>query len=270
VRFDADRVEISLAGERHVHFQAEPHWQMEMTAGEARSTIELTGWTPGHEPGRADRAAKTKPLQAVRRAARPPIRLPRTGLAAFDLGEGNYRRSEETWDEAGRPSARVTVGAGDSELVVEVSIVTDQLVFVPEDAANPYDNEHPDINGHGVQLYVRTHVDGGAWMIVPDSGSPEARVRPLEGWGALAVRSATWSRTVTGFSVRVRVGLPPLPAGYPAGAYPVSIDVLVNESAPGRARRRGQLVLSGAQGEFVYLRGDRHDPSRLVPLMILD
>jgi hypothetical protein len=47
-------------------------------------------------------------------------------------------------------------------------------------------------------------------------------------------------------------------------------DVLVNETAPGRERRRGQLVLSGAQGEFVYLRGDRHDSPRLIPLMILD
>jgi hypothetical protein len=35
--------------------------------------------------------------------------------------------------------------------------------------------------------------------------------------------------------------------------------VIINETAPGRERRRGQLVLSGARGEFVYLRGDRHD-----------
>jgi hypothetical protein len=68
----------------------------------------------------------------------------------------------------------------------------------------------------------------------------------------------------------VRVALPPLPAEYPKGAYPVSIDVLVNDAAPGRERRRGQLVLSGAQGEFVYLRGDRHDGARLLPFMIVD
>jgi hypothetical protein len=40
--------------------------------------------------------------------------------------------------------------------------------------------------------------------------------------------------------------------------------VLVNESAPGRDRRRGQLVLSGARGEFVYLRADRHERERLL------
>jgi hypothetical protein len=41
--------------------------------------------------------------------------------------------------------------------------------------------------------------------------------------------------------------------------------VIVNDAGPGRARRRGQLVMSGAGGEFAYLRGDRHDPSRLIP-----
>jgi hypothetical protein len=41
-------------------------------------------------------------------------------------------------------------------------------------------------------------------------------------------------------------------------------DVIVNETTPDRVRRRGQLVMSGAAGEFVYLRGDRHDPERLL------
>jgi hypothetical protein len=35
-------------------------------------------------------------------------------------------------------------------------------------------------------------------------------------------------------------------------------------------RRRGQLVMSGAHGEFVYLRGDRHEADRLIPLRISD
>ena len=116
-----------------------------------------------------------------------------------------------------------------------------------------------------------TLLDAGAWMIVPVEGSAVARVRALEGWGTLSVRDATWKKTAHGFSVRVRVLLPPLPDEYPGGTYPVSIDVLVNETVPpGRRRRRGQLVLSGAQGEFVYLRGDRHHGSRLVSLMIRD
>ncbi len=270
VQFEQEKVEITLGNERHVHQQTDRHWQMESTVGGARSGIELTGWTPGNEPGIGDRAARMRPRQMVRRSARKPIQLPRSGLAAFDLGEGNYRRSEESWDEAGRPGARVTVGSSADELIVEASVSTGDLVLVPANASNPYDNEHADINGHGVQLYIRTLFDAGAWVIVPAEDTSTARVRPIEGWGHLAVRGATWSRTDDGFSIRVRVALPPLPAEYPKGAYPVSIDVLVNDAAPGRERRRGQLVLSGAQGEFVYLRGDRHDGARLLPFMIVD
>ena len=38
---------------------------------------------------------------------------------------------------------------------------------------------------------------------------------------------------------------------------PFRLGVVVNEMRPDRERRRGQLVLGGAAGEFVYLRGDR-------------
>jgi hypothetical protein len=53
-------------------------------------------------------------------------------------------------------------------------------------------------------------------------------------------------------------------------APPLGIDVIVNEMPRGRERRRGQLVMSGARGEFVYLRGDRHEPERLIPLRFAD
>jgi hypothetical protein len=270
VRFEGEKIEVSLGGERHVHFQTDAHWQMELTVGGAQSGIELTGWSAGNEPERGDWAARMRPRQRERRTARKPIQLPRSGMAAFDLGEGNYRRSEETWEAAGRPSARVTVGADADELAVDVSVITGDLVVGAANAVNPYDNEHPDINGHGVQLYVRTMFDGGAWMIVPAGDPSPARVRPIEGWGALSLRGAAWTKTAEGFRIRARVALPPLPPEYPKGAYPVSIDVLVNETVQGRERRRGQLVLSGAQGEFVYLRGDRHEAQRLVPIMIVD
>jgi hypothetical protein len=51
------------------------------------------------------------------------------------------------------------------------------------------------------------------------------------------------------------------------GSSPIELDVIVNETAPGRERRRGQLVMSGAAGEFAYLAGDRHDPARLLPFI---
>ena len=85
----------------------------------------------------------------------------------------------------------------------------------------------------------------------------------MEEWdGGLSIRAA-WRPIANGWSVSATIELP-------AGAHEVSIDVLVNETAPGRARRRGQLVLSGAAGEFVYLRGDRHDPGRLLRFTVPD
>lgn len=273
VRFTGDRVEVALGAERHVHYQTEAHWQMELAIGGAQSGIELTGWTAGHGPRRGEAVLRTEALRRPVRSAPEPLRaslrVPRGRALAFELGEANYRRSEETWEVAGRPRAQVTVDAGPDELTVDVTVRTGEIVMVPPDASNPYDNEHADINGHGVQLYLRTLSDGGAWVIVPAQGSAAARVRPVEGWGGLVIRGATWAKTADGFSIRARIGLPPLPPGYPPGAYPVAIDVLVNETAPGRERRRGQLVLSGASGEFVYLRGDRHDPARLVSLVLV-
>jgi hypothetical protein len=38
------------------------------------------------------------------------------------------------------------------------------------------------------------------------------------------------------------------------------VSLIVNERPPQRARRRGQLVLTGGGG-FGYLRGDRADPA---------
>jgi hypothetical protein len=44
--------------------------------------------------------------------------------------------------------------------------------------------------------------------------------------------------------------------------------VVVNEMPRGRERRRGQLVLSGAGAGWAYLRGDRQDAGRLIPLVL--
>jgi len=186
----------------------------------------------------------------------------RTRFAAYHLGAPTYRRSEETWDEAGRPTARVAIAAAARTLVVDVQVAAANPRFVPADAVNPYDNESPDIDGDGVQLYVRTAGDGGAWLLVPETaGKPGVvRARPLAGWGNLKLARTAWRRTREGYELRAEVTMrEPLEVG-----SEVALDVLINETAPGRERRRGQLILSGPDGEFVYLRGDRHDPSRLL------
>ena len=115
-----------------------------------------------------------------------------------------------------------------------------------------------------MQFYARTPDGSGAWMLIPEPDGDVVRVRNISGWGALLAPKARWRERDAGYEMRVEL---PLVVG--DAEYPVDIDVIVNETTSHRERRRGQLVLSGGQGEFVYLRGDRHDPARLIPLVLV-
>jgi hypothetical protein len=68
-----------------------------------------------------------------------------------------------------------------------------------------------------------------------------------------------WSPTDDGYVVTLGLA----PRGWEDARLKESIrfDLLVNEMRPDRERRSGQLVWSGGGG-WVYLRGDRQDPSR--------
>jgi len=85
--------------------------------------------------------------------------------------------------------------------------------------------------------------------------------RTADGWSDSLPVEASWRPSANGYSLVVSVMLP-------AGAKEIDVDVVVNENAPGRTRRRGQLVLSGGHGEFVYLRADRHDRDRLLRFVL--
>jgi hypothetical protein len=102
-------------------------------------------------------------------------------------------------------------------------------------------------------------------MLVPELDVDHVRVRPIADWGTRVAPSARWRRHATGYEMRIEI---PLTDG-DADERQLDLDVIINETARGRERRRGQLVLSGARGEFVYLRGDRHDPDRLIPFLIV-
>jgi hypothetical protein len=134
--------------------------------------------------------------------------------------------------------------------------------FLAIDAENPFDNDPAAIHGDGVQLYVEAADRSGGWLLVPDPDTSDVGMRVAEGWRDEIRPRATWRATGDGY--QLDVDLP-----FPMGA-PLALDVLVNVSGPDRARRRGQLVLSGARGEFVYLRSDRHDRERLLPLLLAD
>jgi hypothetical protein len=98
-------------------------------------------------------------------------------------------------------------------------------------------------------------------VLVPELHFSAVRVRRVEGWNLPQDIAARWERSSTGYRIFVSLA---------TDTPPVGIDIVVNEKPRGRERRRGQLVLSGGAGEFVYLRGDRHEPERLITLRISD
>jgi hypothetical protein len=261
VALEAGRLEVGLAdGTRHTHCRHEHGWHVDFLAGGARSSVDLGGLrdAPPSEPAAIGLYGDA--TTAVATATAEPRVLPQT----FWLGERHYRRSEESWHDAGSPRATVSLAIDGPELRIDADVAKgDEPIFVASDAVNRYDNEHPDINGDGLQVYVRTPVGSGAWVVVPNPGGSSVRARPIAGWGDLAPPRGSWRRTDRGYAIELAVRLP---AAAPTPA-PIEVDVIVNETGPGRERRRGQLVMSGADGEFVYLAGDRHDPARLLPFL---
>ncbi|MDQ6634964.1 MAG: heparinase II/III-family protein [Gemmatimonadota bacterium] len=243
-------------GGRDVHSAAPRGWRiMRERPGTAPAVnIVLGGLVDSSRSGRAA-PARTPPAHADGK------RLPYTAA----LGEPHYRRSEQSWTEAGEPRAVVRIAAvAASTLQIDVEVAPSHRIFSPPDAANPLDNEPAGINGDGVQLYVQAGERSGGWLLVPALDSHDVTVHGIEGWSDHDVTvAATWREIPSGWSLSVRVELPP-------GSTDVALDVIVNEIAPGRARRRGQLVLSGADREFIYLRGDRHDRARLLNFTLPD
>jgi hypothetical protein len=205
---------------------------------------------------------RTRASGRIREAATPanPLTLPFSAT----LGEPHYRRSEQSWSEADQPAATVAISRdGDRTLSIQIDVARSHRIFVPIGAENPFDNEPMAINGDGVQLFVIAGKAAGGWLLVPRESSNAVDVRPIEGWTGNLGLSASWRPSGSGWSLSAQLVLP-------QDSKELSLDVIVNEIVPGRARRRGQLVLSGATGEFVYLRGDRHDRGRLLRFSLAD
>lgn len=179
------------------------------------------------------------------------------GLPAYlELGEAHYRRSESSWIEAGGPTATVAITrASPKSVVVEVHVHASKRLFVPILTDNPLDNEPASTNGDSVQLYAVASDRRTGLLLVPDGNAVSAR--PVDGWVNDLEVHAHWKPTPSGYHLVAELRVEPEAAS-------LSLEVIVNETVAGRQRRRGQLVLSSAAGEFVYLRGDRCDPSRLL------
>jgi prepilin-type processing-associated H-X9-DG protein len=255
VQFGDEGVDVFREdGWQDQHRPSPTGWRIARGGGERTEELVLSGYTTRRTPA----AAATAVMADVPAAHLIPL------PAAFELGEPHYRRSEPMWHEAGEPRATLALAAprrGELELRVRVS--PSHRLFVPIATVNDLDNEPAAINGDGVQLYVEAGAARGGWLLVPRAGTDEVDQQPVEGWaGTLRVR-ATWQAIEGGWELAATMDLPD-------GVTEIGLDLLVNETAPGRARRRGQLVLSGAHGEFVYLRGDRHDVTRLLRFALPD
>ena len=240
-------------GGRDTHVVVTDGWRIDGHRAGSRTSDLLKGFSAR---AHASLGAGTAPSQSPL----PPAALP----AAYRLGERHYRRSEESWHVAGEPHAEVSLSIAHGRTVsISVRVEPSHRLFVPPDTENSLDNEPAAINGDGVQLYLACGGASGAWILIPVADGDVVTTLPIAGWGSGLSVEATWRATESGYALDARVVLP-------AAGGVMSLDLIVNEIAPGRSRRRGQLVLSGAAGEFVYLRGDRHDPQRLLRFLVPD
>ena len=244
-------------------------WHITRVAADGTSAIDLAGVVAAPRAHASTKHTATSPrrphLVPVRSSSRP---------LTFELGERDYRRSELTWAEAGKPSAVVSLSVDGDALVVEIDVKKHDVHFAPECGWNPLDNEPADTNSDGVQLHLK--VAGGndaterselALLMVPEAGGSEVRVTTRSSGHAEPRVSARWRRASGGYAVQCAVALEK--AGIRRGR-PFLLGLVVNDMAAERERRRGQLVLGGASGDFVYLRGDRLDTDHHLPFLIAD
>ena len=247
--------------ERHEHARNETGWAVSLHAGSARSSIDLAGTVTQPDVRRqAEHTPSGPSTQSLH------LRVDHAPLT-FELGERAYRRSESSWSEAGSPRAVVSISATRQYLVIEVAVQKAEVVFRLATAPDPaLDNEHPDIHSDGVQLYLlgRGWDRPASWVIVPEDPQPRVRSRAVDGSRVDVPLTAGWSRETQGYAMRFEIPLDVLGAGR---EVPIALDVIVNDMAIGRVRRRGQLALSGG-GDWIYLQGDRQSPARFLPIVI--
>jgi hypothetical protein len=268
-----DGVVVHVSGaERHEHHSGRERWRVSVRGRGGASTIELGGTVHARSSDAPRAPLRGQPFVIpVAPSSEPAARA-----LTFDLGEQQYRRSEHAWAEAAKPAATVSLWADDHELVIVVDVRKTDIHFAPRRNDNPLDNEHPDTNSDGVQLHLivpgvlATAPDKRrprelTWLMVPEPERPEVRVTARASDGAAPAIRAAWQQTPQGYSMRIAVPLADLGVD---DSNPFKLGLVVNDMAAGRERRRGQLVLGGRSGEFVYLRGDRLAADELLDVLI--
>ena len=177
--------------------------------------------------------------------------------------EDQYRRSEEPYSGPEEFSAAAYVNWDGHVLYLGVEVTKPEVL--PRNPKSPpllLDNEPDEIHGDGMQVYLQSPVDEAVYgfLIAPSTEAGAVLVRPVSGLaGDKAMVRGRWEATETGYTLTVGITVPDWDQLRPGEE--VAFDLLINQMLPGRQRRAGQLVWSGGGG-WVWLRGDRQDPSR--------
>jgi hypothetical protein len=265
-RFD-DQFRVRLSdGVEHEHRGETDGWHIAILAGAAKSTIDLAGLESPRSTKHAIARAPSREVVRLSRGGRPIV---------FDLGERDYRRSELSWSEAGKPTARVSVSIQDRDVLIVTDVVKAERYFASRADHNPLDNEPADTNSDGVQLHLVLNeceatgdtASESTWLMAPDAESGAVRVTPRSTAARAVPVRASWSATERGYQLTATL---PLAAFGDCLDQPFGLAIIVNETSADRERRRGQLVLGGAAGEFVYLQGDRCPVDRHLLFQIID
>lgn len=285
---DADVLAVALedtSQHRHTASDDPMGWHVDLLAAGARSSIDLRGArvsTDRNTSRSTSDISGAEPFVVPRSPrARDHWRSVRSGPACaddeqtlrFHLGEAHYRRTEEVWRRAGAPTADVVICADDEVLDLTIAVHKRDVVFAPDEVLHRLDNENPDINGDGVQVHLAipgedpTTLRRAGWLLVPRPRIDRMRISASGRTDVGVTPNAEWTLTPTGYTVHCTIPLIPLGLGRD-GQERFWMDIAINEMSPERERRRGQLLLSGSRGEFLYLQGDRLDARHFLPFAL--
>lgn len=271
VRVSGDTIEVETSAGVDRHRMSAGEWSIEQHGGAVVILRGVRAYEPPFTPLLELDPPTPVTAVAFRVGNAPPLD---GGLDGFELAEplqlgleDQYRRSEDIYPGPEELSAAAYAAWDEVALYLAVEVTKPELVLRPAKAPPLLlDNEPDDTHSDGLQIYLSGHhreeSAHAGFLVVPEEGgklrASLSSDTPRGAADAAAVRGA-WKRTDTGY--RVTVAVP-----WPAGARPhagarVGFDLIVNEMLPNRMRRVGQLVWSGGGG-WVWLRGDRQDPSR--------
>jgi len=176
--------------------------------------------------------------------------------------EDQYRRSEEPYAGPEEFSASATLNWSDAAVYLAIDVIKPEVIpRNPNAAPLRLDNEADEIQVDGVQVYftLADNVTSG-FLIVPSTDDGAVIARSIDGYaGSADLVQGSWSLIDGGY--RLTLGITPPGWSEVRRGDEIGFDLLVNQMQSDRLRRAGQLVWSGGAG-WVWLRGDRQDPSR--------